>query len=813
MLNSSQIKTHIATGIIKSRVIILLCFVAIIAAALYFLQNFRIDASAETLLVKNNKLFIQSQLVTQQFSPDEFILLAYSPKNHALLSEQTFEDINSLANNLSKMDRVKQVTSILSVPLLDSSTNLVTAEVAKLTWREQRYTPERMQALLENHPIYTDLLINGQQTATALQITFKSNSQLDDINREILSIQQHSLKRELTQSEQAKIDALQKQADPIKQQLNKTRNAEIEEIQTIANEISNASMYMGGSYVVGYHLVNIIKHDLQIFGAAITAVIALLLVLIYRSFTWFVFPVFICAVSALITIGLFGMLDMRTTVISANFIALQLILTLAVMIHLIGTYRKVHSEQAQSQGQNNHQQHLVQGMLEGKLAPCFYATVTTSVGFGSLLLSGLQPVVDFGLMMMCAMLVTMAVSLLLFPAMLSFLPVQKQAKDWHVVQFIMDGFYKLSSSKPKLTVVSVLVAFGVLALGIPKLSVENSFINYFSKDTQIHSELAFIDTQFGGSTPLDVILTLNGSEEENTKKKDLAMTAEEVNQIAAVQAVLDAFDAIGSTTSVVNFTELAKQVNDGKPLTEYELNAVYTILDSDIREQLLGAYLDIESQPNTTTARISTRVKDSLEGLDRAEMLASIENDIQLAGVDADAFQLTNLFVLYQDILSRLFDSQIKTLGFVYLALAVVLVIIFKSVKIALIALVPNIATTLGILGMIGWLGIPLDVMTITIAAIAMGIAMDDTIHFVDNVLSSKNKDALSDAFHDSGMAILYTSLIIAVGFALFGFSDFLPSVYFGLLTASAMLFALLADITLLPALLKKWIIKKEMDK
>jgi uncharacterized protein len=203
--------------------------------------------------------------------------------------------------------------------------------------------------------------------------------------------------------------------------------------------------------------------------------------------------------------------------------------------------------------------------------------------------------------------------------------------------------------------------------------------------------------------------------------------------------------------------------------------------------------------------RIATRIQDSTPGLDRELLLTQLKQDLATVGLSAEDYSLTNLFVLYQDILSRLIDSQINTLGLVYLALALVLLLIFRSVKIALIALVPNVFTTLGIIGLIGWLGIPLDLMTITIAAIAMGIAIDDTIHFTHHYLQAPANSALQDAFEHTGLAMLFTSSVIAAGFAIFGFSSFLPSVYFGLLTAAAMLMALVADLTILPALLHRF--------
>lgn len=795
--STAKVSLRIAKAIVSARTMILLFFTAFSILAGYYSTQFKIDASAETLLVKNNKLFIQTQVANQQFSPEEFILLAYKPHEHKLLSQRTFEDLTKLRKELLKISRVKSVTSILTVPLLDSDTSLITNDVAELTWNEQQYSPQKMGDLLDDHPIFTDLLINSDQTSTALQIVFESNPELAEIESEILALQRITLERDLSDDEVVQIAQLRAEADPIKQSLVELRKKEIEQIQAIANSISDATLYMGGSYVVGYHLVNIIQSDLMVFGSAITLIIILLLALIYRTVRWVIFPIVICAISVLLTMGLFGFLDLRTTVISANFIALQLILTLAVMIHLIGAYRAAAAKLNQADARD-----IVVAMLNKKLAPCFYATLTTSVGFGSLIFAGIQPVVDFGTMMLLAMLITMSVSLLLFPAMLAFLGRARTSSENKGIQSLLSKLASLSNDHPIKTTISVGAVFIFLSLGVSQLTVENSFIHYFDDETQIFKELSFIDQEFGGSTPLDIIVDIPDSQD----KQDLIITADAINKLHLVHATVDAFPATGSVTSVINFTTLAKRINDGKPLTEYELDVVYSMLDDKVADQLLGAYLD----EGSSRYRIAARIQDTNEELNRSEFMIDLRKDLIAVGLTPEQFQLTNLFVLYQDILSRLVDSQVTTLGIVYLALLIVLLFIFKSLKIALIALVPNILTTLGIVGVIGWLGIPLDLMTITIAAIAMGIAMDDTIHFVDNVISTSSSSTLEDAFMESGLAIIYTSLVIAVGFSLFVFSDFLPSVYFGVLTATAMMFALLTDLTILPALLKRFVLLEE---
>lgn len=790
----TNLVSRIADIIIRYRLMVVLVFFAILAGAATGIPHFKIAASADTLLAKDNQLYVQSQLAQQTFSPDEFILVAYEPTRHEVFSEQTFDDLERLSEAFKAIERVEAVTSIINVPLVRDAADLTgNTQVDQLTWESQRYTPETMRSLVSGHPIFTDLLINSQNTATAIQIVFKDNPELVKIERKITALKAEFMGKDLPASAQEQLDALAKQADPIRLALTEKRKQEIAQINHITSAVAErANVYLGGPYVVGQHLIDIITSDLVVFGIAIVLVIALLLAVLYRRLRWVIFPLSACAVSVGITLGVLGWLDVRATVISANFVALQIILTLAVMIHMISSYRAIARDKPQS-----HQHERVKAMLHAKLAPCFFAALTTSVGFAALLFSGLAPVISFGTMMLLATSISLLVSVIGFPAGLACLKANREGKEWGVFSTLLNRAAGVSLNKPGWVLFVSAGLLIVLSVGILRLNVENSFINYFADDTRVHQELAYIDKEFGGTTALDIIIDI----QQPPSDASLLLSANSVNQLQLAQAAVKAFEATGSVTSLVNFTELAKQLNNNKPLTEYELSAIYYLLDKKVVNQLVGAYFSEDAQQ----LRMAIRIKDTTEGLDREQFMTQLRQDMQAVSLSEQHYQLTGLFVLYQDILARLFDSQITTLGLVYVALGLVFLVIFRSVKFALIALVPNVLTTLAILGIIGWLGIPLDIMTITIAAITMGIAVDDTLHFVHSYRASAAQGAEAttrNAFSDSGMAILITTSLIAIGFSLFAWSDFLPSVYFGLLTAIAMLLALLADMTLLPALL-----------
>lgn len=763
----------------------------------FFAQQFEIDASAETLLVKDNALYIESKAISQRFSPDEFILLGFKPESGDVFSSESLEVLQSISEEISRLDRVTTINSPISVPLLSQADGFSTELNAnQFTWLEQRYDATTLRDIFTEHPIYTDLLVNADLSAVAMQIVFEPDSELREFEAQILQLEQQSLASNLDDSEQRRLEELRDQASAINKTLGETRSNEIETIYAIIADHQDAgSFYLGGGYVLAEHLIEIIQNDLLVFGSAIVFIVCALLLVLFRQWQWVGIPIICCLVSVVLTTGAFGLLGLKTTVISSNFIALQLILTLALVIHLIVQYQVL----AQASDGKGHEELLVE-TIRKKVKPCLYAGLTTSVGFGSLVFSNIQPVVTFGWMMIVAMLTSITVSLFLFPSILALGNTVLKHERHGLSESILKRVLGVCESYPRPIVIASLALSGLSIVGLLRLDVENSFLDYFKDSTQVRQELVFIDREFGGSTPLDIVYE-SGRDRENS---DLIVTAEEAQTLQRIHASLQQSEAVGKTMSVYNFTALAQQLNGGSPLTEYEMNSLYLLLDREIREELIGSYLHEESGE----LRMSVRIKDSTPELDRQEFIEAIRSTMSELGIESEEYVLSNLFVLYQDILERLFTSQVTTLGLVYVALGIVLLLIFRSPTVAAIALIPNIIATLFILGVMGLLGIPLDLMTITIAAIAMGIAVDDTIHFVHHYRhqqASGEKSPLLNTFNSVGYALLYSSLIISVGFSVLGFSDFVPSMLFGLLTALAMIIALVTDLTLLPVLLQRF--------
>ena len=781
-------------------------FILLTAIFAWQAQKFEIDASADTLLVDNNKHYILTQLADQRYGSEEFILIAFKPNNSELFATKNLTAVSKIGHEIEAITRVKAVKSIVNMPIFTAAKS-VSADVENLTWENNKFSKETLSLSLKKHPLYEDLLINEDQTAMSLQVVFKTDPQIAQISNDITNIKQHLLTRELTEEEVKLLTELKSQQQKLTKHLEQVRIDEIESIRDILKPYKQeGDFFLGGNNLLSYELIQIIENDLALFGALIIIVVIALLWFLFRQLSWVILPIVCCATSVVITIGLLAALAFKVTVISANVFALQIILSLAMIIHLI-----VHYQELVVKHSNWSHTKLVLETIKQKIKPCFYAGLTTAIGFGSLIFSGVQPVISFGWMMVVAMLVSFAVSLLFFPALLLALFNKQSFVMQHPkIENSMNLTAKFVKKQPKLIVLFSTVITVIGVLGCLQLTAENSFLNYFDESTDVRQELTYIDQEFGGSTPFDLLFNIP----DEQVKAGLVISADTVQTVTAIQNMLANQQAIGAITSIADFTKIAQVVN-GKPLTEYELTALYKSLDPNLQQALFGAYFsEIDNQ-----IRISMRVQDSTANLNRADLLAEIHLQLSELGIEKQQYTLTGLFILYQDVLSRLVDSQILTILIVYSAMAITLMIIFSSLKIALISLIPNLITTSVIMGILGIFSIPLDLMTITIAAVAMGISMDDTIHYVHRYLEETKLDKTDSnewvkrTNLSVGYALIYTTTVIVVGFGSLIFSNFVPSMLFGLLTSIAMIVALLTDITTLPVLLRKFVGEKTVSK
>jgi hypothetical protein len=363
---------------------------------------------------------------------------------------------------------------------------------------------------------------------------------------------------------------------------------------------------------------------------------------------------------------------------------------------------------------------------------------------------------------------------------------------------------------------TTLIVIFLSILGISKLEVENSFINYFNKNTEIYKGMKLIDDKLGGTTPLEIILKFpeikiekessddDWGEDDNLNNDKYWFTKDKIDKIEKVHDYLDGLEGVGKVLSFSSIIKVAEQLNDNKQLGTLEIGVLYNKIPESIKKEIVDPYISIKDNE----ARINLRIKDSQEGLRRNELIKKIRYDLENElNFKKSEFKLAGVLILFNNLLQSLFKSQILTLGFVMIGIFTMFLILFRNLTLSLIGVVPNFIAAFFILGIIGLLKIPLDMMTITIAAITIGIAVDNSIHYIYRFKEEfmKNKDytkTLKLCHSTVGVAILNTSITIVFGFSILVFSKFIPTIYFGVFTGIAMLLAMISVLTLLPALI-----------
>ena len=808
---------------------ILLLMLICIAALGYQARYLEIDASAETLLLEDDKDLAFTRKVNERYGSSDFLVLTYSPKGD-LLADNTLNSLRKLSAELLALDRVESVDSILNVPLLESPPKPVSELIKNVPTLE---SPGIDKALAKkeflNSPIYRDNLVSPDFKTTALLINLHD----DPLYRELLQQRNSLRKKEKEQSlssvEQLELEKVLRDFKNHRDKMRLIEHNNISKVRAIAdNYRGDAKIFLGGASMVADDLITFIRSDLQVFGSAVFVFLMLTLWVIFRQLRWILLPLITCSFSVVTTSGFLGLFGWEVTVISSNFISIQLIITMAITIHLIVRYRELARLNPEMD-----QRQLILDSTIFMARPCTFAVLTTVVGFASLVLSGILPVMNFGWMMSAGIGVSLFLTFLIFPVLLMQMPKAMPNTSFESRFALTKIFADITERHGKSILFISVAAFIISIAGAARLNVENSFIDYFKESTEIYQGMKLIDQQLGGTTPLDLIVNLEQSEdefqqteqdsnaevevedeeefdafeeefEESAGEAQYWFTAEKMARIEKIHDYLNGLEQTGKVLSLGTMLKIGKTLNSGKPLDNFMLALLYNELPERFRKIIMDPYVSVENNE----ARFYVRIRDSEPNLRRNELLKQIQFDLKdKLDIPEGKGRLANLLVLYNNMLQSLFKSQILTLGVVIVAFLIMFIFLFRSITIALIAIFPNVLSIGVVLGFMGWMGIPLDMMTITIAAISVGIAVDNTIHYIHRFKHEftidRNYLAAMHRSHESiGYAMYYTSITIIIGFSILVLSKFIPSIYFGLLTGLAMLIALVAALTLLPQLL-----------
>ena len=817
---------------------IIVVFVLAIIMALG-LPNFKLDASADSLTLEHDDDLNFSREVVQRYGSDNFLIVTFSPSQGVLFDQNNLDILAALRKDLLQIEGIESVLSMLDVPLLYSPKIDITDLTGELnTLMSEGVDKQLAKTEFLSSPIYKDVILSADGNTTGMMATLN----LDETYLHLVSKRDslRLLRDTDGLSAQQEIQLQEVSAEFLnyrtaKAEVDHKRVAQIREL--IEDYRDRATIFLGGPDMITADMITFIKSDLTVFGAGILVFIIATLALIFRRIRFVVLPLITCALCLVIILGFLSWIDWRLTVISSNFVLLLLIITLALTIHLIVRYRELQSNNPES---NQHK--LVSQTVISMAKPCLYTVLTTIVAFTSLVVSDIRPVIDFGWMMTMGISLALVIAFIIIPAGMVLLGKGPHTSLQDNSSAFTAKFAWLTEHYGTLILLTALSLAALSAYGISKLEVENRFIDYFRSDTEIYRGMETIDTALGGTTPLDIIIqapvfdepTINdieefestdddyfldddyafedeyGDMEEELAQDDASGLAESywfssagLADLEKLQTFIDAQPEVGKVNSLVQLYAVARDLSN-RDLNDLEIAIMRQSLSDEIYQQMVAPYLleDIDE------ARIQLRAMETGGQLRRAELLEKIHQyAIDEVGIAPENIRFTGILVLYNNMLQSLYKSQIVTLGAVFIGIMIMFLVLFQSVKISIIAILPNFLAAGIVLGSMGIFGIPLDMMTITIAAITVGIGVDHAIHYLTRFkrefsLDSNYIGAMHRAHASIGQALFYTSITIIAGFSILALSNFIPSVYFGLLTGLAMLAALLGSMTLLPQLI-----------
>jgi len=778
----------------KPKVIFILLVFCLITFG-YYSKDFKLDASSDTLLLENDPDLKYLREITKRYGTNEFLVLTYSP-NEEIISKNSIKNLINLKEEIQSLDWVENVITILDVPLLDSTDESLAERIKNFkTLKDETIDRERGFNEILNSPVFRNFLISKDGSTSGIIVYVKRDKKLIELQK-----------------------TGGKELQDYKEYLKNKNHLNILEIRKIISiHQSSAEIFLGGIPMIADDMISFIKHDIVVFGIGVFSFIVLTLWFVFRKFIWILIPISSCFFSVLIMMGLLGLIGWKVTVISSNFIALMLILTMAMNIHLSTRFLQLKKEFPLKKNTE-----LIYLATSKMFWPIIYTALTTICAFLSLIVSEIKPIIDFGWMMTLGLIISFVITFTLLPTLLNLFPNNKinikQQKNSIITKFLE----QISLNNKNQIFIITIIIIGLSIFGINKLEVENSFINYFDKETEIYKGMKLIDEKLGGTTPLEVIIKFpannkneskentddedfeDWNEEGDSNKEKYWFTKDKVDKIKLVHDYLDSLPAVGKVISFSSILEMAKKLNDNKDLDTLEIGVLYSKLPETIKNQIVNPYISIDDNE----ARINLRIKDSLKDLRRNELIKKINFDLEnKLNLKKEEFKLAGVLILFNNLLQSLFKSQILTLGFVMIGILAMFIVLFRNIKLSLIGVVPNFIAAFFILGIIGILEIPLDMMTITIAAITIGIAVDNSIHYIYRFKEEFNnikdyKKTLKKCHSTVGIAILNTSITIVFGFSILVLSNFIPTIYFGIFTGLAMLLAMVSVLTLLPALI-----------
>ena len=744
-------------SIIANKNLALFVLVTLSVILFSWIDKFRFDASSETLVLEDDLSYELYEEMNDRFSSSEFLVVALIDQD--IFSNQGLINLRKLEAKLEDVINVSNVISILDAPLFEQpKLSLVkSATNDKYLLVDDLNLISAKQELIES-PLFNQLIINNLGTAVAMQINLADAEDYD---------------------------------------------ITVKQIRDILKEDKNFESYLAGPAMIVSDTIAYIKNDVLTFGFLTFVMFFVLLIVFFRDF-WSAFVIMSNASLVIyITICLLGYFDWPISIVSSNFLTLLFISSVAVSVHMIvklkeGKTKKFSYEES----------------LAKIFIPCLYTALTTMVGFLSLILSNIQPVIDFGKMMAVGVIINLLISFVFIPALIGLRGIAESA-EFSLSKIYYKYLYLNTKNLFKNFGVPLIFLFLPIFIYLSSgLKVENKFIDYFDESTEIHQGMKFIDEELGGTTPIDIVFTLPEEEifideddlffSEGSETSQYWWRQKNMRLLKSIQSDLNQFPELGKDLSIVNGVLLAEKLNDFNEMGDLELAFVKnSLLTNDKAKDVLNSYIS----PDDRSARITFRIIDSYKDINRNDLLMKIDSYLANKLKDTNVeYQLSGLGVLYNNLLQSLFGSQITSLTFVFGAIFLMLLILFRSLLTSLIVIFVPLVAVGFVFSFMSLFSIPLDIMTITIASISVGMSVDYAIHIAWRFREEQKisrSSAEINTINSSGQAVLITAMTVIVGFLVFIFSNFNPTVLFGLLSAVAIFVSAALALRLVPIFLE----------
>lgn len=809
--------TRIYKSLVFDKPLLVICLILALASVFgYYVKDFRLDASADSLLLEGDKDLEYSRSINARYGIGDSVIVAYTPLEDELFTRTTLARMQALREELLEVDRVTSVDSVLNVPVF-LDTPLTGISENYLTVMDAELDLETAREEIISSPVFRNAVVSPDGGTAGMLVNFGIDQRSRSLLDQRTTLRNAEVAGTITDEERSDLRLVEAEYSQYTAFMGVRQTQTIATIRGILESYrGDAQIYLGGAPMIADDLVTFVRDDLSSFSFGVVAFIIIALGLIFRKVRWVVLPLACCAVAGTIMVGMLGLMDWRVTVVSSNFISLLLIITISLTVHLTVRYRELRAKRHYS----NHRK-LLQHSVMSMFKPCLYTALTTAVAFGSLIVSGISPIISFGWMMVMGVLAAIVVVFSLFPAIMSLLP-QDQTKLSADLKLNLTSALATLTDKLKSKVIIIYSVLLLLSIaGLAQLKVENSFIDYFREKTEIFQGMTLFDEKLGGTLSFDLVVDLpadeviddgfedgfgdfgNGFGEESSEEA-YWFTAPKMDRVKAIHEYLDEDPQTGKVLSFGAVIQLAEKLNSYEPIDGVLWAVLYSRIPETLKQTVLNPFVSIADNQ----LRFNVRVIESDPDLKRNELLQRIERGVEEQfGFTDEQVNVTGILVLYNNVLQSLYESQILTLGVVMFAIMLMFLVLFRSLKIAVICIIPNAIAAAFVLGVMGWLGIPLDIMTITIAAISVGIGVDNTIHYMHRFKREyprfgNYRDTMFFCHNSIGRAMYFTSMTIVAGFSILALSNFIPTIVFGLLTSLAMLVALVGSLTLLPQLL-----------